>query len=145
MICGISLVFGENGKIQGICGNSLELCMVYKFVRQQQKYGFRFAVCCFILPTNRSIALSWHKPQNNTKTNDNGNSNLACFIRTHYFRYTETRIQLQITMHSTAQQSTHTHTTSNIMSDIKHITLFFGVCMSTHSNSGRVKEYTIVA
>lgn len=49
--------------------------------------GIRFAIiCCYILTTNRSlrdkIERTQAKPQKNTKTNDNGNSNLACFVRT---------------------------------------------------------------
>lgn len=51
--------FGSLAKMQGICGNLLELYLLYKIVANQKK-NMAF-VCYFILPTNRSIALSWHK------------------------------------------------------------------------------------
>lgn len=79
--------FGSLAKMQGICGNLLELYLLYKIVANQKKIWLLFAISSF-----RRIDLSHShgtKPQNNTKTNDNGNCNLACFIQTHYFQYAD--------------------------------------------------------
>lgn len=79
--------FGSLAKMQGICGNLLELYLLYKIVTNQKKIWLLFAISSF-----RRIDLSHShgtKPQNNTKTNDNGNCNLACFIQTHYFQYAD--------------------------------------------------------
>lgn len=85
MICGISLVLWRKCRaFVAICWNCI--CCI-KSLLTKKKIWLLFAISSF-----RRIDLSHShgtKPQNNTKTNDNGNCNLACFIQTHYFQYAD--------------------------------------------------------